>query len=203
MKHDTSKSFSDILNKVPNLNECDALDIFAREGNWISNELLGKVKSLEAWEIEPKFIEKLKLNLPNSKVYCRDSIKFINTTKYNKFNLLIIDNGLNCYGKNNEFCEHFDFIYNIGNVVKDKCFVIFNVLLTPSNIENFPEWGERRNNFYKVKNTNQLSTSFISKFYQELFNSIGFKTINYHSICREYNKDKEHLFFVGIELEKN
>ena len=113
MKHDTSKSFSDILNKVPNLNECDALDIFAREGNWISNELLGKVKSLEAWEIEPKFIEKLKLNLPNSKVYCRDSIKFINTTKYNKFNLLIIDNGLNCYGKNNEFCEHFDFIYNI------------------------------------------------------------------------------------------
>ena len=202
MKQDTSKSFSDMLNKVPNLNECKTLDIFAREGDWISYELLHKVKSLEAWEIEPKFIEKLKLNLPNSEVYCRDSIKFINTTKYNKFDLLLIDNGLNCYGENKEFCEHFDFIHNIGNVVKDKCFVIFNVLLTPFNYENFPEWVERRNNFYKIKNASQLSSSFISKFYQKLFDSIGFKIINYHAICREYYEDKEHLYYIGIELEK-
>ena len=29
-------NFEYILNKVPNLNECDALDIFAREGDWQS-----------------------------------------------------------------------------------------------------------------------------------------------------------------------
>ncbi|MDC0527066.1 hypothetical protein OAO35_03875, partial [Euryarchaeota archaeon] len=141
-------NFEYILSKVPNLSQCETLDVFAREGDWQSYELVTKVKSIEAWEIEPKFIENLKKNLPNAKVFCRDSIKFINTSEYTKFDLLIIDNGLNCYGQNKEYCEHFDFIHNIGNVLKDKSFVIFNVVLSPFNYEKFPKWVTRRNIFY-------------------------------------------------------
>ena len=32
----------------------------------------------EAWDIEPNLIKNLKINLPNAKVYCRNSIEFIN-----------------------------------------------------------------------------------------------------------------------------
>ena len=195
-------NFDYILNKVPNLNKCETLDIFAREGDWQSHKLVSKVKSIEAWDIEPKFIENLKKNLPNSKVHCRDSIQFINTTNYDKFDLLVIDNGLNCYGENNKYCEHFDFIYNVGNVLKDKCFVIFNVVLKPFNYEQYPQWALRRNKFYNVKDASKLSRSFIEIFYKQLFKSIGFNTVNYYTICREYHNEDDYLYYVGMELKK-
>ena len=195
-------NFDYILNKVPNLSECKTLDIFAREGDWQSHELVSKVKSIEAWDIEPKFIENLKKNLPNAKIHCRDSIQFINTTDYDKFDLLVIDNGLNCYGENNKYCEHFDFIHNVGNVLKDKCFIIFNVVLKPFNYEKSPQWALRRNKFYNVEDASKLSRSFIEVFYKQLFKSIGFNTVNYYTICREYHNEDDYLYYVGMELKK-
>ena len=144
-------NFDYILNKIPNLDQCETLDIFAREGDWQSYELVSKIKSIEAWDIEPNFIKNLKINLPNAKVYCRNSIEFINNNDYTKFDLVVVDNGLNCYGENDKYCEHFDFIHNIGNVLKDKCFVIFNVVLKPFNYENYPQWALRRNELYNIK----------------------------------------------------
>tara|TARA_R110001583_G_scaffold90811_1_gene232810 strand:+ start:8969 stop:9559 length:591 start_codon:yes stop_codon:yes gene_type:complete len=195
-------NFDYILNKVPNLKECETLDIFAREGDWQSYKLSSKVKSIEAWDINPKFIDKLKLNLPNAKVYCRDSIEFINNNDYTKFDILVIDNGLNCYGDDNKYCEHFDFIHNIKNVLKNECFVIFNVVLKPFNYENFPEWISRRNEFYNIKDSSNLSKSFIEKFYKNLFKSLGFNTVNYYTICREHHNGNDYLYYVGIELKK-
>ena len=195
-------NFNYILNKVPNLSECKTLDIFAREGDWQSYELISKVKSIEAWDIEPEFIENLKKNLPNAKVHCRDSIQFINTTDYDKFDLLVIDNGLNCYGENNKYCEHFDFIHNVGNVLKDKCFVIFNVVLKPFNYGKSPQWALRRNKFYNVEDASKLSRSFIEVFYKQLFKSIGFNTVNYYTTCREYHNEDDYLYYVGMELKK-
>ena len=147
-------------------------------------------------------MEGLKKNLPDAKIHCRDSIEFINTTDYNKFDLLVIDNGLNCYGEDGKYCEHFDLIHSIGNVVKDKCFIIFNVVLMPFNYENYPDWNKRRNDFYKMQDTSKLSKTFIENFYRKLFSLIGFETVNYHTICREYHNDIDYLYYVGIELEK-
>jgi len=195
-------NFEYILTKVPNLNECDALDIFAREGDWQSYELDSKVKSIEAWDIEPNFIKKLKETLPNATVHCRDSIEFINTTDYTKFDLLVVDNGLNCYGKDNQYCEHFDFIHNVGNVLKDKSFIIFNVVLKPFNYSNFKNWSDRRNKFYGLQETSELSKAFVKHFYINLFHDVGFKTINYHTICREYHNDVDYLYYIGMELER-
>lgn len=195
-------NFDYILNKIPNLDQCETLDIFAREGDWQSYELVSKIKSIEAWDIEPNFIKNLKINLPNAKVYCRNSIEFINNNDYTKFDLVVVDNGLNCYGENDKYCEHFDFIHNIGNVLKDKCFVIFNVVLKPFNYENYPQWALRRNEFYNIKNTSKLSKSFIEAFYRNLFKSIGFDTVNYYTICREYHNEDDYLYYVGMELKK-
>jgi len=196
-------NFDYILNKVPNLDTCNTLDIFAREGDWQSHELSSKVKSIEAWDIEPKFIKKLKSTLPDAEVYCRDSIKFINTTDYTKFDLLVVDNGLNCYGENDQYCEHFDFIHNVGNVLKDNSFIIFNVVRSPFNYIQSPDWVARRNEFYKLTDTSLLSATFIKKFYSDLFNSIGFDIMNYHTICREFHSIKhDYLYYVGIELKR-
>jgi hypothetical protein len=196
-------NFEYILDKIPNLNELEVLDIFAREGNWQSFHLHDKVKSIEAWDIEESYMPELRKNLPNAIIQCRDSIEFIKNTKnYKRFDLLVIDNGLNCYGKDREYCEHFDVINHINNIVKDECFVIFNVVTNPFNYSLYPDWINRRNNFYGIPDTSRLSSSFINNFYIKLFNSLGFYTKNYYTICREYYNDIDYLYYVAVELKK-
>ena len=72
----------------------------------------------------------------------------------------------------------------------------------PFNYENYPDWNKRRNDFYKMQDTSKLSKTFIENFYRKLFSLIGFETVNYHTICREYHNDIDYLYYVGIELEK-
>ena len=194
------ESFDNILSKAGDLSDYHVLDIFAREGDWQSFRLNNKVKSLEAWEINEEFIPNLKKNLPNANVYCRDSIQFINNNDYSKFDLLVIDNGLNCYGQNKEYCEHFDFIKNIKNVVWQDSFIIFNVARKPFNYSNYPEWIKRRNEFYQVEDSSDLSLEFIETFYKKLFNDIGFEVTEYYTECREYYNDIDYLYYVGIRI---
>ena len=49
------------------LSEADALELFAREGDWQTVSYAPHVKTLEAWEINPQFREALKRNLPHAR----------------------------------------------------------------------------------------------------------------------------------------
>ena len=192
--------FNYILDKVPSLKDCDVLDIFAREGDWQSFNMNGKVKSLEAWEINNKFIPKLKDNLPFAKVVCRDSISFINSKpNYKKFDLIVIDNGLNCYG--NGYCEHFDFLENVRYFLKPSSFIIFNVVLHPFNYESNKKWQNRRNKFYGISDCSNLSSLFFKNYYTTYFENLGFNVNEYYTICREYYNDIDYLYYVGMKLE--
>ncbi len=194
------ESFDNILSIAGDLTDYSALDIFAREGDWQSFRLNNKVKSLEAWEINEEFIPNLKKNLPDAKVICQDSIQFINNNDYNKFDLLIVDNGLNCYGPNRMYCEHFDFIHNIKNVVWQDSFIIFNICRKPFNYSNYPDWINRRNKFYQVEDSSDLSLEFFETFYKKLFNDMGFQVTEYYTECREYYNDIDYLYYVGIRI---
>ena len=194
------ESFDNILSKVGDLSDYNTLDIFAREGDWQSFKLNCKFKSLEAWEIKEEFIPNLKKNLPGAKVQCLDSINLINTTDYTKFDLVIIDNGLNCYGPNRMYCEHFDFINNIKNVAWQDSFIIFNVVKKPFNYSNYPDWIDRRNKFYQVEDSSELSLEFFETFYKQLFYNIGFNVTEYYTECREYNNYIDYLYYVGLRL---
>ena len=68
--------------------------------------------------------------------------------------------------------------------------------------EKFPEWNDRRNSFYDVMNSSALDKNFIENFYKDLFKSVGYKTKNYYSICRETHEGVDYLYYVGMELEK-
>ena len=197
------ESLGYIIDKIPNLDRCNALDIFAREGDWQSYLLVPKVNSLEAWEIDPAYIPNLKANLPNAVVHCRDSIQFIKeTTNYKRFELLIIDNGLNCYGEDREHCEHFDVLPHIANIVADECFVIINAARKPFNYDQFPDWQSRRNAFYKVTDSSELSLEFIEDFYKKYFSGMGYTVAELYSNCREYKDGVDYLYHLGFQLTK-
>tara|TARA_R110001632_G_scaffold108931_3_gene219005 strand:+ start:6895 stop:7488 length:594 start_codon:yes stop_codon:yes gene_type:complete len=193
--------FKEALAYIPNLKNYNTLDIFAREGDWQSFILEEKVKSLEAWEIEKKFIPNLKKNLSNSIIKCKDSISFINSKPTNvKFELVIIDNGLNCYGKN--YCEHFDFLHNIKHILTQESYIIFNVVTQPFNYKKNIKWQSRRNSFYNKKDCSKLDIEFMQSFYLDFFNKNGLDVLNSYTLCREYNKNIDYLYYMVMKLNK-
>lgn len=200
---DAQKSLSHIIDKIPNSFNKSALDIFAREGDWISYLLQSKFKYIEAWEIEEKYIPKLKDNCPPCQVHCRDSIEFIkNNSNYKKFDFLLVDNGLNCYGENKEFCEHFDVLPYVNNVLKDESFIVFNVVRSPFNYQNFPDWIKRRNDFYNLDDCSEFNLKFIKDFYTDYFNNLNYNVVDFHLKCREYYNNIDYNYMVGIQLSK-
>lgn len=188
----------------------DTLEMFARDGTWNTIVFADKVKSLEVWEIDPKWENELKKNLPNAKIRIVDSIKTIQSIRntVHNFNLILIDNPMNTYGpKLHEFdpdpyCEHFEVITKIDKFIKNDALVIFNINRKPFNYDNFPLWKNRRKEFYKCQQTNNLSIDFLLDFYRKLFNQIGLKTIFYLNVVRDFYKDVDIIHYFAFQLQK-
>ena len=193
-------AFEAMLDRAGGLHSEEAFDMFAREGDWQSFLIQDRVKSLEAWEINPDFIPNLRKNLPRATIHCLDSIATVNAGGIRTFGLVVADNGLNCYGEGNRFCEHFDFIRNIGNVVRPGGFLIFNVARKPFGYEQFPEWRARREAFYGTTDTADLSLTFIESFYRALFRNAGRPTSEFHLLCREHYGQDDYLYYAGVRL---
>jgi len=189
------------LEKQVDVSKLHALEVFGRGGDWHTTVYANKVKSLQVWEIDKKWKNILKKNLPNAKIKIRDSIKtIVENLEPSKFNLVIIDNPMNTWGTKKEpdlYCEHFDFIKNIGNIMDKEAIIIFNINKNPFNYDKFPEWKKRREKFYERKRTSKLSPRFLMKFYKKLFLKNGYKTVFQKLFRRE-----EHLDYFVFFLRK-
>lgn len=188
----------------------DALEMFARDGTWHTIVFANKVKSLEAWEIDPKWKNELKMNLPKAKIRIIDSVKTIqkNITSFTKFNLILIDNPQNTYGpklheyESYPYCEHFDVIQKIDKLIDREALVIFNVNNRPFNYDSFPLWEKRRKEFYKCTETSNLSIDFLFNFYRDLFNQMGLKTIFHLNIVRVFYNNVGMTHYFAFQLQK-
>ena len=129
-------------------------------------------------------------------------INNIDKHKVDAFDIIIIDNELNCYGKNNKYCEHFDFIDNIDKFFKDEVFVILNVVKSPFNYDKFSEWKRRRNEFYHTTTTDDLSLEFLMNFYKNKFLENNYRTKKLYIEPREIIHNKAYLYYFAFHLEK-
>lgn len=194
------------LNKLTELidlnNEVNCLDIFAKEGDWQSFNFINKFDNYEAWDIDQNSLKILKNKFPTAVTNRRDSISYINQNKKSITNLLIIDNSLNCYGENREYCEHFDFIENVGNILYDESYIILNVCLKPFGLDNFPDWKLRREKFYKVEDTSNLNIDYLKSFYVNLFEKNNLKVIKTYSLVKEYFNEVDYLYYFMFKILK-
>lgn len=175
-----------------------ALEVFAREGDWQTIAYLDQVKSLDAWEINPVFKEGLRKNLPKAKIKITDSVKEIRKKEhFEKYDFIVIDNPQNCYGPNNEYCEHFDLIPEIARLLNKKGIIIFNINKEPFDFEKFPNWRRRRTKFYGRKNTNKLSVQWLLDFYKNLFKKFGYSTKFCFNVLRAH-----HLHYLVYFLQR-
>lgn len=151
------------------LSAMDALEFFAREGDWQTTAYADKVKTLTVWEINPRFEENLTRNLPDAKVVIGDSFELAQTTRP-IYDFIIFDNPMGLYGGH---CEHFEALSLVKNLLDAPGIVIFNVNHNPFNIDKQPEWSRRRKEFY---GWDKVDIPFLIDFYRDYFRKLGYET---------------------------
>ena len=189
-------ALENVLLSIDNLDKKTVLDVFAREGDWNSYLIYNKCQKMECWEIDPSYENKLKLNLPKAKIKIIDSIKTINTYEdAKKYDVIFIDNSLGIYG-NHQYCEHFNFIKNTSKLLKKGGYLIFNVNVKPFEGENYKEYKNQREIFYK---TSVTTLDYLIQFYKDLLGIINEKSIRIFP--REKYNSQVYLYFFTVKID--
>lgn len=182
------------------LSKMRALEFFAREGNWQTTAYADKVKTLEAWEIDSAFEPELKRNLPQAVVRIGNSYTMSqNPCYWDKFDIIVIDNPQSVFGSQKEYCEHFEALEHVTNLMSSEVIVVFNVNRSPFNFENHPIWQIRRQQFYGVSDTTSLASDFLLSFYKEFFTKR--KLVTLMSFIEHRNE--EYLSYLIFSLRKS
>lgn len=169
------KIVDDLLKRGEALQDMVALDFFAREGDWQTKYYSSFVSKIHAWEIEEKFEEKLRKNLPNANIIIGDSFELAKTQNQ-LFDIIVLDNPQGCFGENQKYCEHFEAIDVAISLLKPLGgILIFNVKTQPFDYESKLEWKQKRNTFYKVEDASFLSKDFLLEFYNNFFQNKNLK----------------------------
>tara|TARA_Y100001968_G_scaffold163546_1_gene149605 strand:- start:3846 stop:4451 length:606 start_codon:yes stop_codon:yes gene_type:complete len=177
------------------LSELTALEFFAREGNWQTKSYSDLVKCLYAWEINPCFEHKLKLNHPKAFINIGNSFDLAKDPCYkSKFDFIVFDNPQGIY---DNYCEHFEAIDLTKSLLSDFGIIIFNVNKKPFNYDPYSEWAIRRNKFYGQESS-ILTSKFIIQFYTKYFNELNYFV---HHCFEEY-RNNEYLSYIVLVLEK-
>jgi len=180
-----------------NLGNMSALEFFAREGDWQTIAYANKVKTIEAWEINPEFKLSLMKNLPGATVRIGDSFERARDSSVKgMFDMIVFDNPQGTFGKNEQYCEHFEAIETVSALAKKQAIVIFNVNYRPFNFNNLLLWQKRRTQFYEKKDTGYLSIDFLLSFYEDYFSRKGFQK----EFCFAVNRNEEYLSYLVYSL---
>lgn len=186
----------------------NALEMFGRDGNWHTTSYADKVKLLEVWEIDEKWKNKLKKNLPNAKIKILDSIRTIyDHDNLERFSFVVIDNPQMLYGPLQDnlepaYCEHFEVLKKIDKILISEGIVVFNVNLKPFNYNKWKQWKKRREIFYGNMDTSNLNLDFLLSFYKTFFENIKFQVLFYTYVRRVTPNPLETLYYFAYHLKK-
>jgi len=186
------------------LSTYDALEACAREGNWHTQGFANEVKTLEAWEINPACENKLRQNLPNAKVTITDATQQIKKPNYRgKFNFIVLDCPMACFGEENRYSEHFEMIHDVPSIARDNFVLLFNVNKSPYDYDRHPAWKKRRKQFYGIDRTESISLEFLENHYKKLFDSMKLNVLDsFYESRREYEKN-DFLYYMCFILQKS
>jgi len=201
-----------VFKKLKRKNICfdqiNILEIFGKDGEVI-DFYPANYKSIEIWEIDPKYSEILETKFPKAKVKITDSFKEIYKTT-SKFNLIIIDNPMSNYGDNDQYCEHFLLFPQIINCCDDEAILIMNTI-PKFNVhaqKKYPYLFNKkqlqcRNDFYQTKDPAYISNTDVANKYIKMFKDFGFNTDWYFFLNRNFFwKKNQFIKYFVIKVSK-
>jgi hypothetical protein len=176
----------------------DALEVFAFEGAWHTRDYARRVRSLEAWEIEPACEDKLRANLPQAVIKIVDSYAEIRTTP-KKFGLVVVDNPFSVYGPGDSYCEHFPLFPAVFRVLKNEAVLVLNVVPAVSAsfrakypyVFNAPHLAARRA-FYQTDTPERLDLDELAAAYARHAAASGF-VLQWYFEQERTNSDVRYL----------
>jgi len=179
-----------------NLSDADAVEVFARQGDWHTVDYFPLVRSLEVWEIDEVHLSALRRNLPGAQVRQVNSIEYASAIENQaSFDFIVIDNPQSVFGISGEYCEHFDLIDTVPGMLRSDGVVVFNVNIEPFNYDEHPKWRERRDAFYDSGSTNKLSLSELEVFYTKRFEATGKSVVDSFWVKRT-----DYLYYMAFRL---
>lgn len=171
-------------NKGYNFYTKRGIEFFGRKGDWQTKTIANKIEKIKVLEVNKDYHQKLIDNLPSSaNVKICDAIKEIDVIE-EKFDIVLLDNPMNCFGNNSQYCEHFDILPKVKKVMENDVLIVFNTKTKPFNYEENFLWKKRRNKFYNVNDASSLTLVFLEKFYIEFFQS----KFNYNTLDKKIEK---------------
>ena len=196
MRGEAMRRVCDRLDKMGEpLGNYQALEFFARRGDWQTTVYASKVKSLHAWEIASEFEMALKRNLPRAEIRIGDSYKLAQEKcNQGKFDFIVFDNPQNVFG---DRCEHFEALPLTPQLITEQGVVIFNINRRPFDYEKSPEWQKRRSEYYKC-DASILDGGFLLAFYSRKFATMGLKV----RFSFEQQRNKEYLSYLVFGLDR-
>ncbi|MBI4775730.1 MAG: hypothetical protein HY788_16425 [Deltaproteobacteria bacterium] len=135
-----------LLSERTDLGKLDALDPFAREGDWHTRYWSSLVRSLTLWEILPQHEKALRRNFPEAVVKITDSYQEVKRTDQ-RFDLIVLDNDMT----RTDHIEHFDLFPEIYRTLnRGPVYIVRNVIENPSLHRGWAaeEVKEARKRFY-------------------------------------------------------
>jgi len=183
------------------IDDMKCIELFARKGDWHTKELFKDSKDITLLEVDKNYLEDLKSNFPHAEIYQTDSVDWTSKIKSKKYDIVSIDNPLGCYGK---YCENFEIIHNIHNLLANDSVLLVNIVPRPYDTGfGIPlDWDTRRCRFYNVVNSNNLDFKTILKTYTDILNSNGIEVKDYEYICREYANGLDYFYYLCLKLKK-
>jgi len=159
------------------LSTLHALEVFGYTGELHTIYYAPYVSSLEIWEIDPRYEERLKRNLPRAKVRIVDSYEEIKLTP-DRYDLVVVDNPMQNHGNHS---EHFDLFPHIYRVCLSPTIVVLNTIpkIDDADQVDYPNlFNEvhlaRHRAFYGTDHAEKISLSTIAGTYRRLAAADGF-----------------------------
>ncbi len=185
-------------------NNIEALDLFARNGLWLSKDYENKVNYLELCEIDKFYHNWSKKAIKANSYNLGDSIKMLsqNQLKKEKYNFILSDNFSGKFGPYTEHFEVFDYVFKYI----DNGIIAFNVVPNtitrvkyyPENETDYNDWLVKRSQFYNL-NKNEVENIGIKKLgqiYENIITNKGYSVKYFNHLVRN---DVVTLFYFVIE----
>jgi hypothetical protein len=183
------------------LSKMNALEFGAKDGLGHAPALQKHVGSYEAWEIEESNRISLETNLPGARIVIGDGFDLAKEREREKttYDLIVFDCPQNIFGREGQYCDHMEALELVRTLMSDEGVVVFNVKTKPYDFDQSPKWQARRNDYYQMKVTANLTLGFVEAFYDLLFYRMDMGIQNRFVVPRP---QEPNLFYVVYQLKR-
>jgi len=184
----------------------DALEMFGADGRRHTLDYRSKVRSLDIWELDTKYLPGLRKSFSEGQIRITDTYKeLLATTK--TYDLLVEDSPGHLYGPNRQYCEHFDLLgSHLFRVARPSTVLILTVVPQPlrqiptaRQLPTFSTHMQRRRDFYSTSDPENVPVEAMIAGYKRVLEANGFALEWHVSVRRTL---RSGVYYLALKVQR-